>query len=444
MENQNLSKKPLFNLSKVLLETGIKADTLRAWERRYELPVPSRTEGGHRLFSAYDIGTIKWLQAQQDEGMRISQAVDYWRELIAAGVDPLEPIPIIEPVSASVAVQDEIMLPLESLREQWIEAALNYDQEKASRLLDAAFSQYPWEVLGEELIFIGLSKIGKRWYEGDISVQQEHFASELVIRKISALIDDAPATLHPQKVLLGSPPGELHTIALSYIHLLLRYRGWDVTYLGANVPLDKLNESIEALHPSLVIMTATRLKTTPALLDVSRLLADQNIPLAFGGHVFNQIPELPERIPGIYLGDDLMAAMVLIEKTLSTIQTIEKIKEFPNPYGDLGEKLESRLPFLETAAFDITAKEHAQNIPSVVIQDANQFFFQDLIAALKLGDLNFLEPNINWIQGLLGFRNYPPNLFFTYLSSFSRACADQLGSQAEPIVQWFSKLRDSA
>jgi DNA-binding transcriptional MerR regulator len=59
MENHTLSKKPLFNLSMVLQETGIKADTLRAWERRYQLPAPSRTEGGHRLFSAYDIETIK-------------------------------------------------------------------------------------------------------------------------------------------------------------------------------------------------------------------------------------------------------------------------------------------------------------------------------------------------------------------------------------------------
>ena len=62
-------------------ETGIKADTLRAWERRYGLPVPERSPGGHRLYSQYDIETIKWLQARQEEGLRINRAVDLWRSM---------------------------------------------------------------------------------------------------------------------------------------------------------------------------------------------------------------------------------------------------------------------------------------------------------------------------------------------------------------------------
>ena len=56
-----ISKEPAFNLKVIIHETGIKADTLRAWERRYDLPQPARTAGGHRLYSSYDIkqNTIK-------------------------------------------------------------------------------------------------------------------------------------------------------------------------------------------------------------------------------------------------------------------------------------------------------------------------------------------------------------------------------------------------
>ena len=56
---------PIYNLKVVVQETGIKPDTLRAWERRYGLPNPARTEGGHRLYSQYDIDTLKWLSARQ-------------------------------------------------------------------------------------------------------------------------------------------------------------------------------------------------------------------------------------------------------------------------------------------------------------------------------------------------------------------------------------------
>ena len=55
------STTPAFNLKVVLKETGLGADTLRAWERRYGLPVPNRSAGGHRLYSQSDIETIKWL-----------------------------------------------------------------------------------------------------------------------------------------------------------------------------------------------------------------------------------------------------------------------------------------------------------------------------------------------------------------------------------------------
>ena len=85
----SLSKNPAFNLKVVLQETNIAADTLRAWERRYGLPMPQRTSGGHRLYSQYDIETIKWLLARQAEGLSISRAVDLWNEHNASGVDPL-------------------------------------------------------------------------------------------------------------------------------------------------------------------------------------------------------------------------------------------------------------------------------------------------------------------------------------------------------------------
>ena len=212
MDDLILSKKPLFNLNKVLQETGIKADTLRAWERRYQLPSPARTEGGHRLFSPYDIETIKWLIARQDEGMRISQAADYWRELIAAGTDPLALSTQQETALPIPAPAEEARQSLDVLTRVWIDEALAFQEEKAVQALDQAFAHFPWEIVSSKLILQGLKEIGERWLSGEISVQQEHYASELINRKLNALIASAPPPYRPQKVLISSPPGEHHTI----------------------------------------------------------------------------------------------------------------------------------------------------------------------------------------------------------------------------------------
>lgn len=80
---------PTFNLKAVVQETGIKPDTLRAWERRYGLPEPNRSSGGHRLYSQNDIDTLLWLMSRQNEGMTISRAVDLWRSLESEGRNPL-------------------------------------------------------------------------------------------------------------------------------------------------------------------------------------------------------------------------------------------------------------------------------------------------------------------------------------------------------------------
>ena len=113
-------REPIYNLKSVVRETGVKPDTLRAWERRYGLPQPARTEGGHRLYSQRDIDTIKWQLARQREGLRINQAVELWRSLEGADQDPLQSRPMSE-VSFSLETMGQTMA---DLRQRWVSACL--------------------------------------------------------------------------------------------------------------------------------------------------------------------------------------------------------------------------------------------------------------------------------------------------------------------------------
>src|SRR6476661_5141680 len=69
------SPAPVFNTKAVARETGVPADTFRAWERRYGMPRPQRTPGGHRLYSQRDVAIIRWLRDRTEEGVNISHAI---------------------------------------------------------------------------------------------------------------------------------------------------------------------------------------------------------------------------------------------------------------------------------------------------------------------------------------------------------------------------------
>lgn len=74
-------KEPTFNLKVVLSETGVKAHTVRAWEKKYGLPRPTRSKGGHRAYTQHDISIVKWLMARLEEGMSIRRAAELWQNI---------------------------------------------------------------------------------------------------------------------------------------------------------------------------------------------------------------------------------------------------------------------------------------------------------------------------------------------------------------------------
>src|SRR5689334_6657286 len=134
----SINKNPAFNLKAVLQETGIAADTLRAWERRYGLPLPQRSAGGHRLYSQHDIETIKWLMARQAEGLSISRAVDLWNEKIASGSDPLSSL-------QEYGTGRPFGMSLETTRKEWLAACLRFDTLAAEQILNQAFAAHSVE-----------------------------------------------------------------------------------------------------------------------------------------------------------------------------------------------------------------------------------------------------------------------------------------------------------
>ena len=425
---------PTFNLKAVVRETGLKPDTIRAWERRYGVPKPERTPGRHRLYTQHDIDLLKWMNARQHEGMSISRIVDMWKSLEAEGKNPLQMT--ARGPSAKAAPLGDVG-ELANLRRDWVTACLQFAESLAEQAVSQAFALFPLDNVVIDVLLRGLSDIGEGWYRGDITVQQEHFASTLIVRRLNALIASCPAPTRAERIVLASPPDEQHTVSLHVINLFLRRQGWPVIDLGANVPFDRLEKVLTSIRPQLVIAAAQHLPTAQTLQAMADMVTRLHIPFAFVGGIFNRHPDLPDHIAGHFLGEELTGLTRAVQTILHAPWPLQPAIETPQDYLAAAQHYEERLPQLETeltAQLDGTAREAVQRA------GANAYLALYITAALRLGDINFLDADLEWIRGLIAAQRLPDEALYHYLKAYRTAAQKHLERQGTIILEWFRRV----
>jgi methanogenic corrinoid protein MtbC1 len=287
-----LSTSPVFNTKAVARETGVPADTFRAWERRYGVPRPRRTAGGHRLYSERDIAIIRWLRDRTDDGVNISHAVMLLTTMLEA------------PAAGPEARREARAIGL--LVDEFVQALVRFDLSRAEHVLSEAFAIYPFEDVLLELIEPAMVVVGEWWQCGEINVAVEHFATQFVRRKLGALMNAFEGNAHRGPILVGCAPSELHDLGAMIASLFLVRRGWDVVYLGPQLPLADLLETVGSLKPLLVCLSASTTEAALELIAVGRSLKENHptIPFGYGGRIFNTNPEIRASTPGLFLGRD--------------------------------------------------------------------------------------------------------------------------------------------
>jgi DNA-binding transcriptional MerR regulator len=421
---------PIYNLKAVINEVGLSASTLRAWELRYGLPKPQRTAGGHRLYSMQDIEMLKWLVERQKEGIIISQAVEMWK--------------VRDLGEQNTSIRAQAAIPeikvgegmLDQLREKWTEACMAFDDQAANRVLDQAFALAAPETICTEVLQKGLARIGEGWYSRSISVQQEHFTSAIAIRRINTLLVAVAPPTQRKRILVACPPGEVHEFILLLITYLLRRRGWDVIYLGANVPLRDLDAAIDSARPSLVLSAAQTLINAASLRTMSEFLFGQSVPLAFGGGVFAQNPSAITRITGYYLGIDLSLLPQIIDRLLMAPPSTPETQPLSGEYSRFLSK------FLLNESFIVSYVRTAMQAVSIEpdhLEIANDNLTRMIYSALLMGDINLLDPSASWLNGLL--RNYgiAPGIVEQFYTIYRQAVERYLGEDGVVIRDWLSK-----
>lgn len=437
MSERKFDKHPIYNINSVIRETGIKEDTLRAWERRYDFPKPNRSKGGHRLFSDYDIETIKWLLDRQKEGMRISQAVELWRQRESDNGQA----PITQISESSVQPED----PTDSLarfRMEWVEACLKFNEEETDVVLRQAFARFPVELVCMSILQMGLAEIGSRWYEGKASVQQEHFASEIATRQVQSLIFAAPRPIRAETILIGSASGETHVFSLLLITLFLKYRGWNVIYLGASVPYEQLRETINSTRPALVIGASFQLSTSVELFQFGKQVEEQKVRFAYGGRIFNLHSSLRQKFPGAFLGESIDSAVSVVEQSINS--PFWKISDWKQSgkYEKLLVEFEDKSALIELEALKNLRNQVQVKLPNDVFNNASNHLSRDILSALVFEDLDLLREEVEWSRDLIKKDNLPQELLEVFFSAYKQAIKKILGSQAEDLIVWFDKVHN--
>lgn len=309
----NYATTPLYNIKAVVQATDISPSTLRAWERRYSICDPQRSESGYRLYSDQDVAVIRWLKIQVAAGISISQAVARLNSMVAeAGgrnetVLPLNAAASAQPsngFSATSAYRSPVR-NTDILEAELLDALTGYREQAAEEILADAFSLYPMEQVIEEIIVPVLARIGQRWQDGEVGITTEHFASNYLIQRLSVLLRaGAPATSGPA-IWIGCAPDERHEIGPLILALFLRRAGHNVRYLGSNLPMADLVNEVATERPACLIFSANSEATALKLGELSREIDRLSAPcpvIGYGGRIFNEKPRLRDIVYGTFLG----------------------------------------------------------------------------------------------------------------------------------------------
>lgn len=212
-------------------ETGITKDLLRKWETRYGFPQPERSESGIRGYSLDQVQTLRAVKRLIDSGMRPGEAI---REATSTG-KPSQEARLRLPSASNVTVVGACL-----------GAIAAHDTPGLYALLDRSLvSQGVRSFIAQTVAPLTVA-VGERWQHGELKVHEEHLFTATLKSFLAEVHRRLQLTAGGLRVLLTTPPGELHTLGLDMVRVLLADAGAACISLGAQTPLAEMAEAAEA------------------------------------------------------------------------------------------------------------------------------------------------------------------------------------------------------
>ena len=228
---EQLAKHPM---RLVMRRTGLSADVLRAWEKRYQAVAPERSAGGQRLYSDEDVERLTLLNQVTANGRNVSQvARRSLNELRAMLIEDAG-------VSAAGPSDDEGSFDDRALLPRLLDATERLDGQELERLLRQGTLQVGAAAAIERVIVPFLHEIGVRWHRNMLNPAHEHLATAVVQRTLHWVLDGASPAENAPRIVVASLQGERHEIGLQIVAAIASGEDWRVVFLGADLPVDTI------------------------------------------------------------------------------------------------------------------------------------------------------------------------------------------------------------
>lgn len=275
----NYSIKDLENLS------GIKAHTLRIWEKRYNLVSPKRTSTNIRFYDDHDLKRILNISILNRNGVKISKIAQMCEEELNEKISHI-----------TQDTNDK-----DSQIERLCVAMIEIDENSFENILSRAIFQQGFEDTMINLLYPFFIKIGVMWQTGTINPAQEHFISNLVRQKLITAIDGQKSHLkeHPHKFLMFLPEGELHELGLLFFAYLIKKRGHIVIYLGQTVPYEDMKSVQEIRKADHFVTSFYTAMSNQHIIEYTNQLASDfpnNTIYVTGGHSEEVLTDPPKNV----------------------------------------------------------------------------------------------------------------------------------------------------
>lgn len=216
--------------------TGIKAHTIRIWEKRYSIVTPQRTDTNIRFYTDSDLKKLLSVSTLNDYGVKISHIALMDDSQISEQI-----LKISDSTNGDSAILDTLKL-----------AMVEYNEELFNKLFEEQLKKRGLEKTITEIIYPFFEKVGLLWISGTINPAQEHFVSCYLRQKLCKIIDETP-NQKLKKTLLYLFEGEWHELGLLFYTALLKLKGHHVIYLGQSVPAADVDTAIEQVQPDYAV-----------------------------------------------------------------------------------------------------------------------------------------------------------------------------------------------
>ncbi|MGB5683751.1 MAG: MerR family transcriptional regulator [Polyangiales bacterium] len=226
--------------------TGLTADTIRVWERRYGAVDPERTDGNKRRYNGSHVRRLVLLRRATELGHSIGQVATLHDEELRRIIGEIGP-----DIDSQVSLYDALV-------EDYLGAITSYDVQRAESILTRTAAILPPMTLTLEVIVPLMRRVGEAWIAKQLRISHEHIISGQLRSLLGTLMRHTDPQPGAPRIIVATPPSHLHEFGAIIGAFMAASRGYEPIYLGTHMPFEEIADAADQAGASIILLSIAR------------------------------------------------------------------------------------------------------------------------------------------------------------------------------------------